>query len=90
MNTILYFSPNGVAYETRAYSKADIAELVNDYGLESLTSTDRQFDFWFTPWTRGCQHRPNRRATGLLLVSYNNVHGEDRAAAPRRSRRCYP
>lgn len=69
MNTILYFSLNGVAYETRAYSKADIAELVNDYGLESLTSTDRQFDFWFAPSTRWCQRRPNRRATGLLLAT---------------------
>ena len=69
MNTILYFSPTGVAYETRAYSKADIAELVNDFGLESLTSTDRQFDFWFTPSTRQCQRRPNRRATGLLLAT---------------------
>jgi hypothetical protein len=69
MNTVLYLSPNGVVYETRAYSKADISELVNDYGLESLTSTDRQFDFWFTPSTRCCQHRPNRRATGLLLAT---------------------
>jgi hypothetical protein len=69
MNTILYFSPNGVAYQTCAYSKADIAELVNDYRLESLTSTDRQFDFWFTPSTRGCQRRPNRRATELLLAT---------------------
>ena len=69
MNTILYFSPSGVVYETRAYSKADIAELVNDYGLESLTSTDRQFDFWFTSSARRCQQRPNRRATGLLLAT---------------------
>ncbi|MBV8290894.1 MAG: hypothetical protein JOY55_03580, partial [Mycobacterium sp.] len=68
MNTILYFSPNGVVYETRAYSKAEISELVNDHGLESLTSTDRQFNFWFTP-TRCCQHRPNRRATGLFLAT---------------------
>ncbi len=69
MNTILYFSTTGVAYETRAYGKADIAELVNDFGLESLISTDRQFDFWFTPSTRQCQRRPNRRATGLLLAT---------------------
>lgn len=69
MNTVLYFSANDVAYETRAYSKADIAELVDDYGLESLTSTDRQFDFWFTPSTRRCQRRINRRATELLLAT---------------------
>ena len=69
MNTVLYFSPNGVVYETRAYSKADIAELVDDYGLESLTSTDRQFDFWFTPSTRACRRKVNRSATEMLLAT---------------------
>ena len=69
MNSVLYFSPNGIAYETRAYTKADIAALVKDCGLESLASTDRQFDFWFTPSTRRCQRRPNRRATELLLAT---------------------
>jgi hypothetical protein len=59
----LYVSASGVAYQTRAYSKVDIAELVNDYGLESLTSTDRQFDFWFSPSTRGCHADP----TDVLL-----------------------
>src|SRR6478735_10221562 len=71
MNTVLYFSPSGVAYETRAYSTADIAELVSDYGLESLTSTDRQFDFWFTRSTQRCQRRPNRAAVRLLLATTN-------------------
>ncbi|MFS0897591.1 hypothetical protein [Mycolicibacterium litorale] len=66
MNTVLYINPKGVVYETRAFSKADIAELVSDYGLESLSSGDRQFDFWFTPTTRRCQRRVNRTATGLL------------------------
>ena len=69
MNTVLYFSPDAVAYETRAYTKADIAELIDAYGLESLSSTDRQFDFWFTPSTRRCQRRPNRSATELLLAT---------------------
>jgi hypothetical protein len=69
MNTVLYFSPNGVVYETRAYSNADIAELVDDYGLESLTSTDRQFDFWFTPSTRACRRKVNRSATEMLLAT---------------------
>jgi hypothetical protein len=69
MNTVLYFSPNGVVYETRAYSNADIAELVHDYGLQSLTSADRQFDFWFTPSTQRCGHRVNRGATEMLLAT---------------------
>src|ERR1700756_5770339 len=57
MNTVLYFSPDDVVYETRAYSNADIAELVHDCGLESLTSADQQFDFWLTPSTRRCRHQ---------------------------------
>jgi hypothetical protein len=69
MNTVLYFSPNDVVYETRAYTNADIAELVHDYGLESLTSADRQFDFWFTPTTRRCRRKVNRSATELLLAT---------------------
>jgi hypothetical protein len=69
MNTVLYFSPNDVVYETRAYSNADIAELVDDYGLESLTSTDRQLDFWFTPSTRRCRRKVNRSATEMLLAT---------------------
>jgi hypothetical protein len=69
MNTVLYFSPNCVVYETRAYSKADIAELVHDCGLESLTSTDRQFDFWFTPSAPRCRRKVNRSATEMLLAT---------------------
>ncbi|MGE2717968.1 hypothetical protein ACQI4L_28235 [Mycolicibacterium litorale] len=69
MNTVLYVNPKGVVYETRAFSKADVAELVSDYGLESLSSGDRQFDFWFTPTARRCQRRINRTATGLLLAA---------------------
>lgn len=69
MNTILYFSPEGAVYETRAYSNADIVRLVHDYGLESLTSSDRQFDFWFTPTTRRCRRTVNRSATEMLLAT---------------------
>ncbi|WP_422749751.1 hypothetical protein ACN27E_09565 [Mycobacterium sp. WMMD1722] len=68
MNTVLYASPNGVIYETRAYSKAEIAELIDDHGLENLSSRDRQYDFWFTPSTRRCR-KINRRAIELLLVT---------------------
>jgi hypothetical protein len=69
MNSVLYFSPKGVVYETGAYSKADIAELVHDCGLECLTSTDRQFDFWFTPSLRKCHRRANLSATEMLLAT---------------------
>jgi hypothetical protein len=69
VNTILYFSPDGVVYETRAYSNADIVGLVHDFGLESLSSTDRQFDFWFAPSTRRCRRKVNREATEMLLAT---------------------
>ena len=69
MNTVLYVNPDGVVYETRAYSNADIAGLVHDHGLESLSSADRQLDFWFTPSTRRCRRNVNRSATELLLAT---------------------
>lgn len=69
MNTVLYFSTNGTVYETRAYTTADIDQLVEDQGLQSLTSADRQFDFWFSPSTQRCQRRPNRKATELFLAT---------------------
>ncbi|OBB45257.1 hypothetical protein [Mycobacterium sp. 852002-51961_SCH5331710] len=69
MNTVLYFSTNGPVYETRAYTTADIDQLVEDQGLQSLTSADRQFDFWFSPTTQRCQRRINRKATEVLLAT---------------------
>ncbi|AQT82277.1 hypothetical protein B1R94_28095 [Mycolicibacterium litorale] len=69
MNTVLYFSTRGPIFETRAYTKADIDRLVQDRQLHCLTSTDRQFDFWFSPAARGCQARTNRRASELLLAT---------------------
>ena len=69
MNTVLYFSATGDVYETTAYTTADIDHLVQNYGLQCLTSADRQFDFWFSPSTQQCQRRPNRKATELLLAT---------------------
>ncbi|GFG53575.1 hypothetical protein [Mycolicibacterium agri] len=69
MNTVLYLTPSGAAYETRAYSTADLADLIHDHGLQCLTSSDQQFDYWFSPSPRGCQRRANRLATELLLAT---------------------
>lgn len=69
MHTVLYCSPSGVVYETRAYGKADIDQLVATQGLQCLSSTDRQFDFWFATSTRRCQRRANTVATELLLAT---------------------
>lgn len=69
MNTVLYFSAHGAVYETRAYTAADITDLVSTHGLQCLTTADGQFDFWFSPSTPGCQRRPNRVATEILLAT---------------------
>lgn len=69
MNTVLYFSAGGAAYETRAYTPADITQLIQNQRLQCLTSADRQFDFWFAPASRRCQRRVNRTATELLLAT---------------------
>jgi hypothetical protein len=69
MNTVLYCSSNGIVYETRAYTKADIDQLVHNHGLVCLTSADRQFDFWFSPSNARCQRHTNRTATELLLAT---------------------
>ncbi len=71
MNTVLYCSSNGIVYETRAYTKADINQLVSSHGLVCLTSADRQFDFWFAPSAARCQRHINRTATELLLATTN-------------------
>lgn len=69
MNTVLYFTAGGAVYETRAYSTADIDQLVHEQRLQCLTSSDRQFDFWFSASARGCQRHTNRRATEILLAT---------------------
>jgi hypothetical protein len=69
MNTVLYTSPDGVVGQTAAYSRADIARLVDDCRLDSLASADRQFDFWVTSSIRPCHLRINRSATELLLAT---------------------
>jgi hypothetical protein len=71
MNTVLYCSPSGVVYETRAYTKADIDQLVKSQGLQCLSSADRQFDFWFATSTRKCQRQANTIATELLMATTN-------------------
>ncbi|WP_370331037.1 hypothetical protein [Mycolicibacterium hippocampi] len=69
MNTVLYLSAHGAVYEARAYTAADISELIQSPGLHCLTSSDRQFDFWVGTSTQDHQRRPNRRATELLLAT---------------------
>ena len=69
MHTVLYCSPNGLVYETRAYSKADLDKLVATHSLNCLTTADRQFDFWFSAAPQKCQRETNTIATELLMAS---------------------
>jgi hypothetical protein len=69
MNTVLYFSANGAAYETSAFGKADLDQLIQGHHLRHLTSADGQFDFWFSPTTHRCQRRVNTKATELLMAT---------------------
>ena len=69
MHTVLYCSPSGVVYETNAYTKADIDQLVATQGLQCLSSADRQFDFWFATTPHKCQRNANTIATELLLAT---------------------
>ncbi len=71
MNTVLYYSVNGAIYETNAYTAADIDRLIRNQGLQSLTSADRELDFWFSSSPQNCQRRINRNATELLLATTN-------------------
>ena len=68
MNTVLYFSASGAIYETGAYSKADIDQLVHEQGLQCLTSAP-PVRLWFTTSRDGCQRLTNQSATELLLAT---------------------
>ena len=69
MHTVLYFSPQHLAYETRVFDVADIAELVGSHLVESLASADRQFDFWFDSSLRGSDRPVSLDATEILLAT---------------------
>lgn len=69
MNTVLYFSANGSVFETKAFGKADLDELIQGRRLQHLTSANGQFDFWFSPTTQRCQRRVNTKATEILMAT---------------------
>jgi hypothetical protein len=69
MNTVLYFSATGTVFETNAFGKADLDQLIQSRHLQHLTSANGQFDFWFSPTTQRCQRRVNTKATELLMAT---------------------
>jgi len=65
---VLHASLSDRLYIASIDAADDIAALVCDTHLESLTSSDGLFDFWFTPSIRAGHHRVNRRASAMFLA----------------------
>ena len=68
MIQVLHASHNGELYKRRVLSVDDIADLIRETSLETLTNT-AGIDFWFTPSTHRAHRRVNRSATELLLAT---------------------
>ena len=64
----LHASHNGCLYIIDLAGTETIAEFVRNNDLESLSSSDGQFDFWFTPSTRPNHHRVNMAATEIFAA----------------------
>ena len=69
MFQMLHASENGNLYRVELDGLADIADLVQEDRLESLTSTDCTIDFWLTPSLHLSNRQVNRTATELLLAT---------------------
>ncbi|MDT5349774.1 MAG: hypothetical protein QOH91_3061 [Mycobacterium sp.] len=65
---VIHLIPHGVVDVIQVRSVADIAEVVRDRHVDSLTSANGRIDFWFSPSLREPQVL-NRRATELLLLA---------------------
>jgi hypothetical protein len=65
----LHACENGNLYKVELDSLADIADLVQEDCLESLTSSDCTIDFWLTPSLHLNHRSVNRTATELLLAT---------------------
>lgn len=69
MFQVLLASHNGQLYKRRVRGVDDIADLIREGDLETLTSSDGTVDFWFTPSTRSSHRRVNRNATEIYLAT---------------------
>lgn len=69
MFRVLHASHNGELYKNRIQGVADIADLVREAHLETLSSADGDIDFWFSPSTHPFAHRINRKATEIYLAT---------------------
>lgn len=69
MLQVLHANHNGTLYRHHLTSIADIADLIRETHLETLTSTDGEIDFWLTPSTGPGHQRVNRKATEIFLAT---------------------
>lgn len=69
MLRVLHASHNGELYKHRVLGVADIADLIRETHLETLSSADGDIDFWFTPSTHPAHQRINRKATEIFLAT---------------------
>lgn len=69
MLQVLHASHNGTLYRHHLRCTADIADLIRESHLETLTSTDGEIDFWFTPSTSPGHQGVNRKATEIFLAT---------------------
>jgi hypothetical protein len=65
----LHAGHDGNLYKVELDGMGDIADLVCEEHLESLTSTDGVIDFWLTPSLQPSHRRVNGTATELLLAT---------------------
>lgn len=65
----LQCSHNGNLYRVELHGVADIADLVREHLLETVTSSDGALAFWFTPSTHRSHMQINKQATELLLAT---------------------
>lgn len=68
MIQVLHASHNGELYKRRVRSVADIADIIRESHLETLTNRSG-IDFWFTPSTHRAHRCVNRKATEMFLAT---------------------
>lgn len=68
MIQVLHASHNGELYKRRVRSVDDIADVIRETNLETLTNRSG-IDFWFTPSIHRAHQRINRKATEILLAT---------------------
>jgi hypothetical protein len=65
----LHASHNGSLYRAHLRDFGDIAHVVGEHRLDTISTRDNEVVFWFTPSTHCSRMQVNMRATQLLLLT---------------------